>query len=92
MFFLANKNLGNEIVWNGWWDENKEGKMVAIDADTNSVNDYELWASGEPNGGTLENCGAVGQHWKWYDISCHFELCVACQVPSIPVFLLRGTK
>ena len=88
-------------IWNGWWDEDKEGEMVSIATSPLynipkklSDQDYSQWFVGEPNGKTLENCGVVSLNslgiGGWFDVDCSRKFCSACDVPSIPDFVLRG--
>ena len=78
-------------MWNGWWDQPNEGEMVAISTNRKLLkDDYHNWGAGEPNGDTMENCGTVNQESGWNDYDCQGEACVACEIPTTPVFVLRG--
>ena len=59
-----------------------------------SDQEYSQWFVGEPNGKTLENCGVVSLNslgvGGWFDVDCSRKFCSACDVPSIPDFVLRG--
>ena len=51
------------------------------------------WFPGEPNGLTVESCGSLhitGNKGIWLDRHCENKYCVACQISSAPVFVLRG--
>ena len=37
------------------------------------------WKSGEPNGGTNENCGALKARFVMFDISCESERPYVCE-------------
>ena len=51
------------------------------------------WEIGEPNGDVMENCAIMYEgSAKWNDIDCSSEHCIACQVPSTPIFVLRGNN
>ena len=88
-------------VWNGWWDEQEEGVFSSIiDFDEKLENQhFSPWRGGEPNGNTLENCGVVLKSRSgkpensWIDVSCYDYMeqsCAACQVPKMPIFILKG--
>lgn len=44
--------------------------------------DFEMWASGQPNGGTNENCGAMNQfsNEMWGDTSCSSSIYFVCEI------------
>ena len=91
----------NRLIWNGWSDEVDEGVFASIN-NQSKVYDFKLqerfWADGEPNGKTVENCGALflndGKYagGRYNDLPCSNEACVACQLPSLPIFKMRGKK
>ena len=85
-------------IWTGWWDEQKEGEWVSI-LDSSKLlrhQSFTPYKQGEPNGLTMENCGRLRIHRDegvWEDVNCAepFERsCVACQISSTPIFVLRG--
>ena len=79
-------------VWTGWWDENIEGHMESITSGKSLANKkFVPWEIGEPNGDVIENCGVIYNYSaKWNDLDCSLKVCVACHVPSTPIFVLRG--
>ena len=79
-------------IWTGWWDEPKEGEMVSVVNNSKLLKNQSFapWGAGEPNGDTMENCGVLNQRGGWNDLNCDKKSCVACQIPSTPVFVLRG--
>ena len=88
-------NIFDQGVWTGWWDEPKEGEWTSITASKLLSNQLFLpWLPGQPNGLKLENCGSLhiaGNKGIWIDTRCATKhLCVACQILSKPVFVLRG--
>jgi len=68
-------------VFEGWWmgatDVASEGAWVSPEGDDVEVYDY--WASGEPDGGASENCGAWDpEAFGWADLDCaesHPSIC-----------------
>ena len=49
---------------------------------------YENWNPGEPNGGSGEDCTALGKNsGKWYDVSCTSALPFVCESGKSTVFL-----
>ena len=81
-------------VWTGWWDEDIEGHMKSITSGKSLANQQcTPWEIGEPNGDVMENCAIMYEgSAKWNDIDCSSEHCIACQVPSTPIFVLRGNN
>ena len=78
--------------WNGWNDRAAEGqfscsnsgKLLAPDA-------FQPWAPGEPNGGTLENCGIVEAGMDvWLDTECCDKYCSFCKIEKMPKIQMRG--
>ena len=55
---------------------------------------YHAWAEGEPNGGKQEDCIAIILHLNGgiVDLSCKKRegFCGVCDVPTPPVFRIRG--
>ena len=51
---------------------------------------YAPWYYGEPNGDTKENCVEMIPQGYWNDVDCDTQKCVACHIPTYPVFVLRG--
>ena len=82
-------------VWTGWWDVPKEGEWTSITT-SKLLSDQSFlpWLPGQPNGLKLENCGSLHiatNKGIWVDNRCHTRhYCVACQISSEPVFVLRG--
>ena len=95
---ITDSNYGR--VWNGWWDENTEGVFTSITDTDEKLDDkvFSNWLGGEPNGNTIENCGALLMSRTrpenfWIDVSCYNEIeltCTSCQVPMMPKFILKG--
>ena len=61
------KKKGVASVWTGISDTETEGAWR--DVHSNAVSYYN-WKSGEPNGGTGENCVEALTNGQWNDISC----------------------
>ena len=60
---------------------------------------YAPWASGEPNGDTIENCATlhlthIGNSTLplWNDIDCKRKYCTVCSIPTVPIFIIRGIE
>ena len=51
---------------------------------------YSAWGLGEPNGESIENCVAVDSSGYWMDVPCNQKTCSLCELPSTPVYILRG--
>ena len=81
-------------VWTGWWDEPEEGEWTSVTtSNLLSQQKFKPWFPGEPNGLTVESCGSLhitGNKGIWLDSICDNKYCVACQISSAPVFVLRG--
>ena len=88
-------------VWNGWSDELEEGVFSSVTNFNEKLKhqNFSPWRGGEPNGNTLENCGVVLKSRSgppensWIDVSCYdymTQACTACQVPRMPMFILKG--
>ena len=78
-------------AWTGWWDQPKEGEMVSItSSEPLSQQSFAPWRFGEPNGERIENCVNMQRDGLWNDINCASKMCVACQIPTTPIFLMRG--
>ena len=93
-FFNILGNFYDKGVWAGWWDEPKEGEWTSIiTSELLSKQSFIPWFPGEPNGLTVESCGSLhitGNKGIWLDRHCENKYCVACQISSAPVFVLRG--
>ena len=78
-------------VWTGWWDEPNEGEIVPIPlSQSSSKLPFAPWHFGQPNGDKFENCVTQAKDGQWYDNSCSFKMCAACQIQSAPTFVMRG--
>ena len=54
---------------------------------------FAPWNSNQPNGGTTENCVGMYRTGQWNDWPCFsYKFCVACQIPTIPVFVMKGNN
>ena len=80
-----------ELAWTGWWDEEKEGEIVSIPSSQPlSKQPFAPWYNGEPNGDIFQNCVALGKDGQWYDVSCADKFCDACQIQTVPTFVMKG--
>ena len=78
-------------AWTGWWDQPHEGEMVSItSSEPLSKQLFSPWNPGQPNGGRIENCAHLKSNGHWNDWPCAFTLCVACQIPTTPIFVMKG--
>ncbi|XP_051811869.1 ladderlectin-like [Acanthochromis polyacanthus] len=66
-------------TWIGFSDTSQEGRWTWSDG--SEVN-YVCWSTGEPNGGTRENCGLTswGSSFRWNDISCSYSYPSVCRL------------
>ena len=61
----------SQKAWVGLNDRQTEGEWVWADKYNTTYNaSLDLWASGEPNGGTTESCGSYGENSEYYDLKC----------------------
>ena len=83
--------LENPLAWTGWWDQPQEGEMVSIPtSEPLSEQLFAPWNSGQPNGKRMENCVSLFRNGNWRDSPCAQKMCVACQIPTTPIFALKG--
>ncbi|XP_058677360.1 uncharacterized protein LOC131569153 [Ammospiza caudacuta] len=67
--------------WLGIRDSDREGTWSRGDGTALGPTD-SFWQPGEPNGGTRENCAAVGPDGLWADYPCEKPLSWVCEGPS----------
>ena len=64
--------------WIGIHDQINQGKFVYDSSNVSIV--YENWKPGEPNGGSREDCTALGKYSrKWSDVPCTSALPFVCE-------------
>ncbi|CAN8173875.1 unnamed protein product, partial [Coccothraustes coccothraustes] len=68
-------------AWLGIRDSDHEGAWTRGDGTALSAQE-SFWHRGEPNGGSLENCAAVGLDGLWADYPCGERLAWVCEGPS----------
>ncbi|XP_068083696.1 hemolymph lipopolysaccharide-binding protein isoform X2 [Anabrus simplex] len=67
-------------VHTGIHDRYEEGKFVTITGETLETVGYKNMALNEPNGGRVENCMAVSNEGRYFDISCTtWKLAYICE-------------
>lgn len=83
-------------VWTGYNDKANEGKFIWSDGRDTT---FKNWATGQPNGGASEDCGALqltgSDSGKWVDTSCtillrsiiRVSLCMTINVQDTSVCL-----
>ena len=71
-------NLQSEQAWIGLSDAVSEGWWHWSDGSSSA---YRRWHSGEPNGGTGENC-AMMSSVDWYDVGCNQQKPYLCAFSS----------
>lgn len=78
-FAIENVRTIGQTIWLGASDIDKEGTYVWNYS--NGELDYLFtgWNSGEPNGGTNENCVTLETYHKWNDRSCLYKLYYVCE-------------
>ena len=64
-----------QTAFNGWTDEDSEGKWIALGNKTLSMETFQPWSGGEPNGGRSENCVQQDTREKWNDYPCSNAEC-----------------
>ncbi|CAG0904053.1 unnamed protein product [Darwinula stevensoni] len=77
--YVYPKMGGTNGMWLGIDDSQQEGAWKWNDGTTLSTS---FWNSGEPNGGTVENCISIWRPFsgKWIDYSCPQQEWVLCEV------------
>jgi hypothetical protein len=66
-YVYSTYSLGQDL-WLGYNDKAVDGTFVW---DSGSTSSYTHWSSGEPNGGTDENCVLIlGENSAWNDGTC----------------------
>jgi hypothetical protein len=74
-------SIGVDRAYIGISDQAVEGTWVWVATGTPST--YHNWDSGEPSGGTSENCAEIYANGKWNDIDCSSmkkALCMTCPI------------
>jgi len=61
------KNNDLEDIWIGISDKQTEGTWRDVDG---NVVPYSNWASGQPNGGSSDNCVIMKGDGLWDDVAC----------------------
>ena len=61
------KNNDLEDIWIGISDKQTEGTWRDVDG---NVVPYSNWASGQPNGGSSDNCVIMKVDGLWDDVAC----------------------
>lgn len=69
--------LTQTAVWLGASDTASEGNFVLVDGTAMS---FSAWSSGEPNGGTSENCVQMTPTGYWNDLSCTEARAFVCEI------------
>ncbi|XP_050977575.1 CD209 antigen-like protein E [Labeo rohita] len=72
-------------VWIGLTDIDVKGRWKWVNGST-LTSGFRLWASGQPNGGKVENC-ALSYSLKWYDYQCNSAYKWICE-KSFEKFLI----
>ena len=55
-----------------------------------SLEIFQPWGSGEPNGNERENCGVINSDNEWEDWPCSSQHCIICESPSHINYIVRG--
>ncbi|XP_071944844.1 C-type mannose receptor 2-like [Antedon mediterranea] len=77
--FLQNEYLGSSALI-GLNDIDQEGTWQWIDGLAFHQDDFQDWASGEPNGDSGENCVTMKTSGQWKDVSCDLQNRVICEL------------
>lgn len=78
-------------AYNGWTDEDSEGKWISERNHTLARQNFQPWSSGEPNGEERENCGRLYyEQNEWEDVSCSNQHCIICDYPLHITYNVRG--
>ena len=74
----AGTALGIGDLWVGYSDTDSEGLFTWIDG---TVGGYNRFQSGEPNGGTNENCALMFRFpdAQWIDVGCAGPFAFLCE-------------
>ncbi|KAK7871054.1 hypothetical protein R5R35_007256 [Gryllus longicercus] len=67
-------------MWHGATDLVQEGKFVTDDGVPLEDVGYAVFNSGQPNGGTGENCVTIFKDKTLWDTGCNFKLSAICKV------------
>ena len=86
-------------MWNAWSDASEEGVFSNVyTSEPMPDNLKSLFAPGEPNGGTSENCliskfeAEGGEEFRMSDVSCMDKSPAYCLLPTIPKLKMRGNN
>ncbi|XP_033097160.1 mucin-12-like [Anneissia japonica] len=74
-------------VWIGYSDLDTEGTFEWLD--NGECSNFTVWNSGEPNGGTSENCVDQETNSNWNDLNCDSTIGAVCEMfvdSEIPKF------
>merc|ERR1711963_710557 len=80
---------GALVIWTGLNDDHEEG-IWANPYTREEMIMEGLWAPGQPDGGTGENCAKTDLDRKWKDATCSERNCALCHFPSSINLTLRG--
>jgi len=70
---------GAEGIWS--WEGGDVFWRGAVSGMAEPMGRYINWASGEPNGGTGENCAELRSDAKWQDNNCDNQRAFMCESP-----------
>jgi len=81
---------GNIIIWVGIVDQFEEGVWQDPSPPNPHLQFDGFWETGQPNGGTLENCVRTYIDRRWRDQSCDESFCAVCEFPTRMNLTMRG--